>query len=375
VLQLRIAGAEVELRREVTYRNQDQALGEVRRPVRITPRIEVALEPDTIVWPVPGADSVALTVTLRHRGAGAVAGQVRLAPGSWPPPPEQPFRLTHAGETVGLRFLVRRPPGLSRADLTVRAEAVTDAGERFDRGAVEIAYPHIRPMTRLRPAESRIRVAPIALPSLGRVGYVRGASDRVPEALADLGLPVTLLRGDDLLRGDLSSFAAIVVGSRAYETDSALVRANDRLLAYAREGGRVVVQYQQYQYVRGGYPPFPLSISQPHDRVTDETAPVRILLPAHPVFRVPNRIEPLDWDGWPQERGLYFAGTWDPAWTPLLELQDPGGPPLRGGLLVARVGRGSYIYTGLSFFRALPAGVPGAVRLFLNLLAWDGSGD
>jgi len=146
------------------------------------------------------------------------------------------------------------------------------------------------------------------------------------------------------------------------------------LLAYARDGGRVVVQYQQYPYVRGEYSPFPLAIAQPHDRVTDETSPVTVLAASHPVFRTPNRIEPADWDGWPQERALYCAGTWDGAWTPLLELRDPGRDPVRGSLLVARVGRGSYIYTGLSFFRALPAGTPGAFRLFLNLLAWDGTG-
>jgi hypothetical protein len=299
---------------------------------------------------------------------------VRLAADGWPAPAEQAFRLARPGETTALRFVVRRPAGVTRADVTLRAEAVTDAGERFNQGAFEIAYPHIRPVTRLRAAESRVRVAPIALPPVRRVGYVRGASDRVPEALLGVGLPLVLLDADALLRGDLTRHDVIVIGSRAFETDSALMRANDRLLAYARDGGRVVVQYQQYPYVRGEYSPFPLAIAQPHDRVTDETSPVTVLAASHPVFRTPNRIEPADWDGWPQERALYCAGTWDGAWTPLLELRDPGRDPVRGSLLVARVGRGSYIYSGLSFFRALPAGTPGAFRLFLNLLAWDGTG-
>ncbi|MDH4350387.1 MAG: hypothetical protein OEW56_04480, partial [Gemmatimonadota bacterium] len=171
-----------------------------------------------------------------------------------------------------------------------------------------------------------------------------------------------------LARGDFSAYDVIVIGSRAYETDSALVAHNDLLLAWVRNGGHLLVQYQQYEFVRGGFAPYPIEIRRPHDRITDETSPVTVLDPSHAAFRAPNRIGPADWEGWPQERGLYFAGTWDAAYTPLLEMQDPGQQPVRGGLLVAPVGRGTYVYTGLSFFRALPAGVPGAFRLFFNLL-------
>jgi hypothetical protein len=130
----------------------------------------------------------------------------------------------------------------------------------------------------------------------------------------------------------------------------------------------LVVQYQQYQFVRGGYAPFPLTIARPHDRVADETAPVRILDSAHPILTRPNRIGGEDWEGWPQERGLYFARTWDDAYHPLLEMADPGEEPLRGSVLAAHYGRGTYIYTGIAFFRGLPAGTPGAYRLFLNML-------
>jgi hypothetical protein len=220
----------------------------------------------------------------------------------------------------------------------------------------------------VRTARSRIRVADVARPASRHIGYVRGASDRVPEALQRAGLAVTVLDAEALAHGDFAAYDVIVIGSRAYETDSALVRHNDRLLAWVRAGGHLVVQYQQYQWVRGGFAPFPIAIAQPHDRITDETSPVTVLILDHPVFRWPNAITEADWDDWPQERGLYFAGTWDAAFTPLLEMRDPGGPPLRGGLLVAPVGQGTYVYTGLSFFRALPAGVPGAFRLFFNLL-------
>jgi hypothetical protein len=147
------------------------------------------------------------------------------------------------------------------------------------------------------------------------------------------------------------------------------VAANGRLLDYARAGGLVIVQYQQYPFVSGGFAPYRLSIARPHDRVTDETAPMTPLEPSHPVFHVPNDIGPADWQGWVQERGLYFAHDWDSSYTALLEAHDPRESPLSGGLLVASLGKGTYVYTGLSFFRQLPAGVPGAYRLFANLLA------
>jgi hypothetical protein len=211
------------------------------------------------------------------------------------------------------------------------------------------------------------------------VGYVRGASDRVPEALAGVGVPVTLLDAAALERGDLGRFSAIIIGPRAYETEPALLEYNDRLLAYTRRGGLLLVQYQQQLFFDGGYAPYPLTVGGPaatpgaaplvHDRVTEETAPIRLLAPADPVALLPNRLGDADWQGWVQERGLYFARSWHPAYRPLLETHDPGDPPLEGGLLVAKVGRGTYVYTGLSFFRQLPAGVPGAFRLFANLLA------
>jgi hypothetical protein len=211
--------------------------------------------------------------------------------------------------------------------------------------------------------------ADIRLPAVRRVGYVRGASDRVPEALIAIGAPIQILDAKELQSGDLSGYDAIVVGSRAYETDPALARSNGRILDYARTGGLVIVQYQQYQFVEGNYAPFKIEISRPHDRVTDETAPIRVLHPESPLFRTPNPITDADWSGWVQERGLYFAGKWDPAYTPMLAMNDPGQAEQQGSLLVARVGRGLYVYTGLAFFRQLPNGVPGAYRLFANLLA------
>jgi hypothetical protein len=229
-------------------------------------------------------------------------------------------------------------------------------------------YPHV-PATPM-PEESTVEVvaADIRLPPVKRVGYVRGASDRVPEALAAIGVPLEVLGPKELQTGDLSRYDAIVIGSRAYETDPALARANGRLLDYARAGGLVIVQYQQYQFVEGKFAPYPIEIARPHGRVTDENAPVRVLDRESPVFRTPNPIGEGDWAGWVQERGLYFPAKWNPAYGPLLAMTDPGQPEQQGALLVAKLGKGTYVYTGLAFFRQLPAGVPGAYRLFANLL-------
>ncbi len=358
----------VRLTREVTYRWNDQAYGERREPVNVVPLIEVEIDPDNMVWSSTGPETRDFTVQLTYNGSAPVRGSVTVEVPGWPAAESHPFELERRGEIRTLRVTVRRPRGVEQADVSARAVARTETGEEFDRGIQLIAYPHIRPTPWVRPAVSDVHVAPIALPAVRRVGYVRGAADRVPEALLQVGLPLDLLDAETLARGDLSVFDAIVIGARAYETDSTLMRVNPRLLDYVRNGGLMLVQYQQYQFINRGYPPYPLTIARPHDRVTDETSPVTVLDPRDRVFTDPNRIAPSDWDGWPQERGLYFARTWDDAYRPLLELQDPGLPSMRGGLLVARYGNGTWIYTGLSFFRALPAGTTGAFRLFLNLL-------
>lgn len=363
-----VLGGQVVLSREATFRTRNQATGEVRREVRVVPRVDVALEPGALVWPVDGERERDFTVTLTYNGSEPYGGEIAIGVDGWPTPPAQRFAFERTGESGRFVFSLQRPVEVRDARVTIRAIATGDDRLTFDRGVSVVSYSHIRPTAWVRPARSDVRVATIGLPLVSRVGYVRGAADRVPEALMQVGVPVEVLDGEDLARGDLSVYDVIVVGSRAYEKDSALTTHNDRLLQYTRDGGLLVVQYQQYQFVRGGYAPYPLVIGRPHDRVTDETAPVTILRPEAPVFNTPNRIGPADWEGWPQERGLYFAQTWDEAYQPLLETHDAGRPPLRGGLLVARSGAGTYVYTGLSFFRALPAGNPGALRLFLNIL-------
>jgi len=368
-VRLDASGVPVELSGPVTHRFNDQAVGEQRRAVRVVPLVDVRLEPGALVW-VESADSARKTfrAVLRSNSEESVRGVIALEAEGWDLPGGIPFTLQARGEQRSFEFLVPRPRLTGTARSTMRAVARLDDGEAIDFGVEEIVYPHVRRVAWTRPAEAQITLAEIALPAVRRIGYVRGASDRVPEALSEVGLAVELLDREALERGALSDYDVIVIGSRAYETNGDLVRHNGRLLEYVRDGGHLVVQYQQYQFVRGGYAPFPLTIARPHDRVADETAPVRILDSAHPILTRPNRIGGEDWEGWPQERGLYFARTWDDAYHPLLEMADPGEEPLRGSVLAAHYGRGTYIYTGIAFFRGLPAGTPGAYRLFLNML-------
>ena len=365
---LTLLGAHITLARAVTYRYDDRARGEVRRPVHVVPAVDVRLQPDVVVWPADGPVRRRFIVTVLSHAHGPVTGDVHLEVEGWPAHPSAHFELADAGASRVVALDLARPAGVTHFSGTVQAIATADS-QRYTTHVAMIEYPHIRPIPYLQPAAATLRVAPIELPRLRRVGYIRGASDRVPEALEQVGVPITLLTPSELADSDLSRFDAIVVGSRAYQTDTALVHHNPRLLRYADHGGLVLVQYQQYPFIRGDFAPYPLTIARPHDRVTDETVPVKVLVPDNPVFTTPNKITSADWDGWPQERGLYFAHTWARPYTPLLEMHDPGDPPLEGGLLVARLGAGTYVYTGLSFFRALPAGVPGAYRLFLNLLA------
>ena len=358
------------LAREVQHRYRDQAIGEIREPVFVVPRVDVKLDPAARVWATDWTTPREFTVTLQHGSAEPTTGSVALElPRGWPSVAPQPFSLTREEEREILHFQVRAPAGLAPGRYQIRAVATDGANHRYQSGLDQVNYPHINPRVWEKPARSILEAAPIALPAVQRVGYIRGASDRVPEALAGIGVPVELLDAAALERADLARYDVIVVGSRAYETDPALVENNARLLAYANAGGRVVVQYQQQPFFGGHFAPAPLTLGQPHDRVTDENAPVTVLAPDHPVFNRPNRIVAADWSGWVQERGLYFARTWESTYTPLLEMSDPGEPPLRGSLLIRPVGKGIWIYTGISFFRQLPAGVPGAFRLFLNLLA------
>jgi hypothetical protein len=242
------------------------------------------------------------------------------------------------------------------------------AGERTAASSREqITYPHIEPQTLISPAEARIVRAKIENKA-GRIGYIPGAGDAIAESLREIGSDVNVLADDEIKPANLARFDAVVLGVRAYNVHPERISAWYReLLAFAKQGGVVVVQYNTTPGPTPNELPHPLKVS--HDRVTDENAAVRILAPEHPIMNFPNKITSDDFSGWVQERGLYFPEQWDPAWTPILSSNDPGEKPLDGGLLVTRLDKGWFVYTGYSWFRELPAGVPGAYRIFANMIS------
>ncbi len=354
--------------REVTARSLNQAIGELRDPVVIVPRLLLDVAPGRALWP-RGERTRPFTVTVEHAGPDSTVGTVRLrVPDGWTGGDPIPIAFGQAGERRTLTFDVTAPADVADGEARFLVEAAVGA-DTMRIGARRVTYPHIRERVLFHMAEASVVVAPVRFATNRRIGYIRGAADAIPEAMGAATIPFRLLDLATLQRATLDSLDVIVIGPRAYEIDGALARSHAELLAWAARGGTLITQYQQYQYLAGGFPPLPLTIGRPHDRVTDETATITLLDPTHRAVRGPNVLGPADFHGWVQERGLYFARTWDPAWTPLLEMGDPGETPLRGGLLVAPFERGTVVYTGIAFFRQLPAAVPGAWKLFANLLA------
>ncbi|MGA2329656.1 MAG: PIG-L family deacetylase [Bryobacteraceae bacterium] len=364
--RLRVASDELELTRPVLDRYVDRLRGEFTRPVIIVP--PVALEFSEPVVMFPDRQPKRVEVALKSNIAGA-AGEVRLeAPDGWRVEPASRKFQFGDGEQMTLAFEVAPPASAARGRILAHAWL----GERrIGSGMQVVAYPHIRPQAVFPPSAVEAVRADIRVLAK-RIGYVMGAGDEVPQALRQLGCEVTLLTADDLAASDLARFDAIVTGVRAYNVRPDLRANQHRLLDYVQKGGTLVVQYNVLDY--GASPqtlekigPYPIRIGR--DRVSVEEAPVSFPDPASPLLRKPNRITAADFDGWVQERGLYFPSEWDPRYRTLLESHDPGETPKPGGTLYVPYGKGTYVFTAYSWFRQLPAGVPGAFRVFANLLS------
>lgn len=372
LVRLRADGGEsAEVRRAAIYRGVDKATGEYVRPVLVVPALSVSMKTTNMVWPIGVTDSRELTVLVRNEAVSGQVGSLSLSlpEGWWAEPEIHAVHLREAGAEASFPFRVFPPSDLKDGEYVVRARVRTEEGREFGEGVRLVDYPHIQRGALFSDAETRISVFPVSVREGLRVGYVMGSGDLGPEALAQMGVSVELLGPGAVRGGAFGGFDVIVLGIRAYETRPELVAANDQLLDFARAGGSVVVQYNKYEYPQGGVAPYPVEMARPHDRVADETAPIRILDQGHPFFRSPNRITEADFQGWAQERGLYFLSQWDSRYTPLLEMADPGEEGKKGGLLVAPLGKGLYVYTGIAFFRQFPEGVPGAFRLFANLVS------
>jgi LmbE family N-acetylglucosaminyl deacetylase len=344
----------------------DPVEGEQVRPFLIVPPVTVTLEESVFLFTGPEERPVHVRV---RAGRAHAQGEIKLfLPNGWRCEPEkQAFRLEAKGDEAIATFRISPVNGSPSGSF--HAEATID-GMIVNRGLQTAQYKHIPPLTWFPVAEGKL--LRIDLQRTGQhVGYIMGAGDEMPGAIRQMGFDVALLSDADLAEADLSRYDVIVSGIRAYNTRAALRAHQDRLMEYVKGGGTYVVQYVTAQRTESEHlGPYPFTVSR--DRVTEEDAHVTLLRPGHPILAAPNPITPKDFDGWVQERGLYFADKWDVRYDSLLACHDTNEPERSGGLLAATYGSGTYVFCAYAFFRQLPAGVEGAYRLFANVLSWRG---
>jgi LmbE family N-acetylglucosaminyl deacetylase len=375
VFHLTMGGTDVHFDRTLQFRYDDMFAGEKRMELSVVPAMSVRLAPGIVVMPLGAgqadapARTVQVVVTNQHRTAAQ--GVVMLkAPDGWRvTPAEVPVAFTREDQERTARFSIVMPRGGRTGEYRIAA-VVTDAAGSSDIGYETVEYPHIH--RRLVPAKavSTVKVIDVTLPPGLRVGYVMGVGDQVPQAIEQLGAHVEMITADMLAFGDLSQYPVIVTGVRAYERRADLRANNHRLIEYAENGGTVLVQYNKFELNEAQYTPYPAKVSAA--RVTDENAPIDVLVPDHPVFNTPNRLGPETWANWVQERGLYFLGDKDPRYVDLVRSADPfdyNRGTKTGALVEAKVGKGRWVYIGLGLWRQLPAGTIGAYRLMANLLS------
>src|SRR5438552_14586073 len=360
---LQVDGQELRYLVDTKYRTVDEVAGDVPRPVVISPPAFANILNSVFVFPTNEAKPVSVRVTA---AAGAVKGELKLAaPQAWEVSPASiPIDLKTANAEMVATFSVKPPnqngEGMLRAIVSID-------GRDYSLERVRISYPHIGVQTLMPPAQAKLVRADIRKKG-DRIGYIPGAGDDVPESLRQIGYSVKVLSEPEITAKNLAQFSAVVLGIRAYNTQDRISNWLPEVFDYVKQGGVVIAQYNTLAELKTNQlGPYSLEISR--DRVTDENAEVRILAPNHPLMTTPNKITSKDFEGWVQERGLYFPNKWDPAWTPILSCNDPKEKPLDGGLLVAKSDKGFFIYTSYSWFRQLPAGVPGAYRLFANMVS------
>ncbi len=363
IATVKVMGESIKLTAPVIYKHTYRDVGEIYRPVLLLPQNSARFENSVYLWADGKAREVSVLVEALSKG-GELNLKLELPAGWVASPSTQKVNLPEAGAKKRITFMVT--PGAT-ADGKMHIASVGANGTTTQMPAIKILrYSHI-PYQAL-PTGGEARAVRLDLKrSAKNIGYVMGAGDLVPEALSVIGYNVDLLTESDLVNRNLSGYDAIVVGIRAYNAQDWVKRQNAKLLAYAKTGGTVVVQYNTSRRIdMDKYAPYPLKLSR--KRVTVEGAPVTFIDPTATVLNQPNKITQADFKGWVQERGLYFPEEWSKEYEPILRMNDPGEDPLEGSLLVAKYGEGHYVYTGISFFRELPAGVPGAYRLFVNLL-------
>ncbi len=337
-------------------------------PLALVPAVTLTVEPQQVMVPSKRAAApVELLSRVRYHGTKPAKVSIGLdIPEGWTAQPIAPVDFSGAGDEL-IRFVVTPPAQSAPGAYTLRPYTKLD--EQIFRTSLE-PIPTLPTRGWSESADATVHVLDLVIPAGLHVGYIAAENDPLPEILRQLGIRVELLDDVALAFGDLSRFDAITVGIRAYELRPDLPRSNSRLLDYVRNGGTLVVQYQRdFAWNKNLPAPYPATMPDQTSRVTDANSPVRFLAPESTLLNVPNKITAKDFDGWVQERGLYFWGDFDAHYHAVLGLKDPGEAEANGALVFAPDGKGIYIYTGLSFFRELPAGVPGAYRLFVNLLS------
>lgn len=377
-VKMNVGGEEITVSRAVQYRYADQIRGELRRDLNVVPALSVAFDSNLLIAPAASRVRVQkVSMSITNNAPRETKGTAKLdLPDGWTATPNSAnFDLKSKGNKTSISFDVRIPVGAKPDSYKISADVAAN-GQTYDQTMQEIAYPHIQTHRLYQTAEVAAKVLDLKVAPV-RVGYIMGTGDAVPDAIRRMGLTVTMLEEKDLGSGDLSKFDTIVVGIRAAQIRSDFVSNNQRLLDYVKNGGTLIVQYQQQEYITQNLAPFPAKMDAvingtqrvSNVRVTDENAPVKILEPAHPVFNFPNKITSADFENWIQERNLYSFSTFDPQYKPLLESHDEGEPDGNGGMVYARIGKGNYVYNSYSFFRQLPTGNTGAYRIFANLLS------
>ena len=360
---LTIEGTPISITKPVVYRYSKPDKGELYRPFEIIPEASAKIAEKVIIFENDQQKEIEVIV---KSGKDNLDGFVQLEhPKDWNIYPEkQRVEIEHQGETQTLVFTVIPPKQQSEGSLTPKIQI---GNKSYTKELIEIDYEHIPFQTVLLPSESKL--VRLDIQKKGEnIGYIAGAGDVVPESLRQIGYNVVIIDPNDINAEVLSRFDAIVVGIRAYNTVDELKFKQPLLFDFVAQGGNMIVQYNtSFRLKVDQLAPYNLKLSR--DRVTDENAEVRLLNPEHPLLNYPNKITVQDFEGWTQERGLYFPNEWAPEFTPLLSMNDEGESPKDGSLLVAKHGKGHYIYTGLSFFREFPEGVSGAYRLFANMLS------
>jgi hypothetical protein len=331
----------------------------------VGPAISVSVSPTAGAVPLE-SKSFAFTCTVHSNVKGTAQGTLRLKlPAGWRSnPADAPFAFSRDGEDQTLRFSVT-PDTVKPLPYTITAVAEYN-GKSYTEGYHLTGYPGVRPYPFYRPATYKaVGVDVKSAPGL-HVGFLPGTGDDVPKALENLGMNVRILATSDLTHGDLSVYDTIILGTRAYAVRQDLKSANARLMDYVKNGGVLIVQYNLQDFDHD-YGPYPFALGANPQKVVDENSPVVMLEPNNPAFAWPNKITAADFKGWVEERGHGFLKSWDPRYQPLVETHDPEQDPQKGGLLLARYGKGFYVYDAFALYRQLPVGVPGAFRIIANL--------